>query len=312
MLTPAGLGEADDDRVLVTEHVRRHPGPRRHRRADLVQPWRTGGRPAETAGDHSGPLGLRRRQDGGERSGDKQGRPVVSLPAAFEDRLLERGHILTGERCLQPGGPNAARSWLAHASAATGSSAPSTSRAPPSMMLSSGESSSVGSLTGRRWLGRVPFGAVRPPRRFPAAIPDSSADPGWPWRQGGPVAGRDVLERPSAPLTTRVAAPPGSGMNWTTGSSPRSGCPPAVTTGSDWTMSSPSPPSGRSAGRDAARSVTRWPTPACPTDASGCDGSWSTRASSSRSRSWTCSSPSPRTPCTRSCGPTTCWTSRRG
>ena len=54
VLTPVGLGKLDDERVLVTERVRRHPGPGRDRPADLVQPWRTAGRPEGTAGDPPG------------------------------------------------------------------------------------------------------------------------------------------------------------------------------------------------------------------------------------------------------------------
>ncbi len=72
-------------------------------------------------GDLGGPVVQRERQDGGLRGGDDQSLQVT-----------------------------APRSWLPHTSAATGSSAVSTSWAPPSMMPSKGEASSAPMLTGRR------------------------------------------------------------------------------------------------------------------------------------------------------------------
>lgn len=88
------LGEGDDERVLIPEHVRRQPSARRGRLADVVDPrGRAGHPPAEVSNDRARVTVIRGRHDCREPGGDGEGSTVGALLASLEDCLLERRDV---------------------------------------------------------------------------------------------------------------------------------------------------------------------------------------------------------------------------
>ncbi len=174
---PVRLGEADDERLLITQHVRRHPGPGRDRPPDLAHPARAAGRSDDTGSD------CRARSPSG--GGSTAASDAATTKAFRSPRFSQRSRIASSNGgtsrpaslACNRAGSSAPRSWLARTSAATGSSAASTSCAPPSMMPSTGDASPDPSPTRSQMARPRPLRRRPPARRFPGPIPNGSADP---------------------------------------------------------------------------------------------------------------------------------------